>query len=251
MPLELRHLFWNTAPRQLDVDTSGGYIARRLIQTGDLDGLAWGAEQLTADDWQARRDDAWPRSEEQARARRESRAVDDPMTLPENLLAVLPADTAASWEELAPLVPKTAYLFAGGTALAVHLHHLCQSRPRLLLPREVSRHREGLEATLDATGKFAVTQHSEDTLNGVYSETEVQFLHADAGGKASRLLGEPSRVEGLRVAGLPDLIATKLKVVAQRGELRDYFDLMKLEQLAWSHGSTLADRLLPGAIPTR
>lgn len=51
VPIELRHLFWNTAPSQLDIERSGGYIARRLIQTGDLEGLAWGAEQLSADDW--------------------------------------------------------------------------------------------------------------------------------------------------------------------------------------------------------
>lgn len=51
VPVELQHLFWNTAPSQLDVERAGGYIARRLIQTGDLDGLAWGAEQLSSDDW--------------------------------------------------------------------------------------------------------------------------------------------------------------------------------------------------------
>jgi DNA-binding Lrp family transcriptional regulator len=51
VPPELRHLFWNTAPGQLDLDRAGGYIARRLIQLGDIDGLAWGAEQLKADDW--------------------------------------------------------------------------------------------------------------------------------------------------------------------------------------------------------
>jgi hypothetical protein len=34
----------------------------------------------------------------------------------------------------------------------------------------------------------------------------------------------------LRVAQLSDLIAMKLKVVGDRGELRDYFDLMIIEQ---------------------
>jgi len=34
----------------------------------------------------------------------------------------------------------------------------------------------------------------------------------------------------LRVAQLSDLIAMKLKVVGDRGELRDYFDLMVIEQ---------------------
>lgn len=52
VPAELRHLFWNTAPGQLDLDHGGGYIARRLIQTGDIDGLAWGAEHLKPSDWQ-------------------------------------------------------------------------------------------------------------------------------------------------------------------------------------------------------
>lgn len=51
VPNELRHLFWNTAESQLDVDHAGGYIARRLIQVGSLDGLAWGAENLRPEHW--------------------------------------------------------------------------------------------------------------------------------------------------------------------------------------------------------
>ena len=51
MPPELSHLFWNTASSQLDVERAGGYIARRLIQAGDLDGLAWGSEHLRSEDW--------------------------------------------------------------------------------------------------------------------------------------------------------------------------------------------------------
>jgi DNA-binding CsgD family transcriptional regulator len=51
VPPRLSHLFWNTAASQLDLDRAGGYIARRLVQTGDLEGLAWGATHLSADDW--------------------------------------------------------------------------------------------------------------------------------------------------------------------------------------------------------
>ena len=51
VPSHLRHLFWNTAPAQLNVDTSAGYIARRLISADDPDGLAWGAVNLPADAW--------------------------------------------------------------------------------------------------------------------------------------------------------------------------------------------------------
>jgi len=34
----------------------------------------------------------------------------------------------------------------------------------------------------------------------------------------------------VRVAGIGDIFATKLKVIGDRGELRDYFDLMAIEQ---------------------
>lgn len=53
VPPRLRHLFWNTAPSQLDTRTAGSYIARRLLSTADLEGLAWGAENLRAPDWEA------------------------------------------------------------------------------------------------------------------------------------------------------------------------------------------------------
>jgi DNA-binding Lrp family transcriptional regulator len=51
VPPRLKHLFWNTAESQLDLERAGGYVARRLIQTGDLEGLAWGAANLEPDDW--------------------------------------------------------------------------------------------------------------------------------------------------------------------------------------------------------
>jgi DNA-binding transcriptional ArsR family regulator len=52
VPPHLRHLFWNTAPAQLDVATSALYIARRLITADDPDGLAWGAANLPASAWE-------------------------------------------------------------------------------------------------------------------------------------------------------------------------------------------------------
>jgi len=52
VPPRLLHLFWNTAPAQLDVDTSAPYIARRLITTFDPDGLAWGTDNLPASAWE-------------------------------------------------------------------------------------------------------------------------------------------------------------------------------------------------------
>jgi DNA-binding MarR family transcriptional regulator len=52
VPRRLEHLFWNTAPTQLDLNHGGPYIARRLLSTMDFDGLAWGARNLRPTDWE-------------------------------------------------------------------------------------------------------------------------------------------------------------------------------------------------------
>jgi hypothetical protein len=52
VPPHLLHLFWNTAPAQLDVAASAPYIARRLLTTFDPDGLAWGSVNLPASAWE-------------------------------------------------------------------------------------------------------------------------------------------------------------------------------------------------------
>lgn len=51
VPPRLRHLFWDTAPGQLDVAEHGDYIARRLLSAGDAEGLAWGAAHLAPGNW--------------------------------------------------------------------------------------------------------------------------------------------------------------------------------------------------------
>jgi hypothetical protein len=51
VPAHLDHLFWNTADSQKDPRRAGGYIARRLLQAEDPEGLAWGAENLRRADW--------------------------------------------------------------------------------------------------------------------------------------------------------------------------------------------------------
>ena len=148
------------------------------------------------------------------------------MSLPDWLEALLPGNTAATWEQIAPLVPAHAYL-GGGTAIAVHLRHR-QSRDLDFFfhePLDLDR----LQESLHARGPFAVTERAGGTLNGLYGETRVQFLQAGLGRSERRL--EPTEpVAGLQVAGLGDLLAMKLNAIAGRGQLRDYFDLMAIEQ---------------------
>jgi hypothetical protein len=64
------------------------------------------------------------------------------------------------------------------------------------------------------------------TINGVLGAAKVQFLLADTQRNTEPL----TVVDGIPVAGLGDLLATELKVVMDRGELRNYFDIMTIEQ---------------------
>lgn len=151
------------------------------------------------------------------------------MSLPEQLRNVLPAETVTAWELLAPVIPAPAYL-AGGTAIAVHLGH------RVSHDLDFFYHRNAIDLdelarTIETVGPFAITMRAPGTLTGLFLRTKIQFLHADQIAP-QRFLMQPIEVAGLRVAGLDDLLAMKLKVVGDRGELRDYFDLMTIEQRA-------------------
>lgn len=144
------------------------------------------------------------------------------MTVPADLAAHLPRGLVRAWERIVPAVPADAYL-AGGTAIAVHLLHR--------LSRDLDFFTSGpfdpgrLEADLHELGTFARTAIDDGTLNGVFEDTKVHFLDASS----QRVLEGLTEVGGLRVARLGDLLATKLKVLADRGELRDYFDIWRIE----------------------
>jgi hypothetical protein len=147
------------------------------------------------------------------------------VSIPPELSAVLPSDTARTWETIAPAVPKSAHL-GGGTALAVHLHHR-QSRDLDFFFDDPALDLDALARGLRDLGRFAVTSRAVDTLNGLFSETRVQFL----GAAGQTNLEPPVMVAGIQVLGLSDIMAMKVKAIGDRGELRDYFDLKRIEQL--------------------
>lgn len=142
---------------------------------------------------------------------------------PPGLRELLPASTIATWTAVAPLVPAGGYL-AGGTALTVHLLHRVSRDLDFFLPSAFDP--EALAGILERAGTFEATQLEEGTLNGIFEGTKVQFLEATT----QHQLDPTIPTAGVEVAGLRDLFAMKLKVIADRGELRDYFDLLTLER---------------------
>jgi hypothetical protein len=149
------------------------------------------------------------------------------MTFPAELRGVVPAETAATWMAIRDVVPAGAYL-GGGTAIAVHLHHRTSRDLDFFLRRPVDLDR--LVDALQERGRLAIEQFEagpgRQTLNAYLDRTKLQFLEASS----LRLLEPLVPVAGLQVAALGDLLAMKLKVVRDRGELRDYYDLLVIER---------------------
>ena len=144
-------------------------------------------------------------------------------TLPDRIRRVLPGDTAATWEALAPRLPSGLYL-GGGTAVAVHLAHRESRDLDFFFHREVDL--DALEDLLGRLGDFAVTHRAAGTLKGLFGRTRLEFFDASS----LSLLAQPVQVAGLSVASLQDLMAMKLKVMAERGEMRDYFDVKAIDE---------------------
>jgi len=149
------------------------------------------------------------------------------MTLPAELRGVVPAETAATWVAISDVVPADAYL-GGGTAIAFHLHHRISRDLDFFLRQPVDLDR--LVSALQQRGRLAVEQLDAEpgrqTLNAYLDRTKLQFLEASS----LHLLEPLVPVAGLQVAALGDLLAMKLKVVRDRGELRDYYDLLAIER---------------------
>lgn len=136
---------------------------------------------------------------------------------------MLPADTAGTWLALAPRLPGELHL-GGGTAVAVHLGHRESRDLDFFFHRAVDL--DEVKDLLAGLGPFAVTNESEGTLKGLFGSTKIEIF--DASGLTQ--LEEPVSVAGLNVAGLHDLMAMKIKVMAERGEMRDYFDVKAIDE---------------------
>lgn len=150
------------------------------------------------------------------------------MTTPDAQLAdygsVIDDATRSVWPIIASCAPSGGVLM-GGTALAVHLRHR-SSRDLDVFTAEAFDHDE-IEARLRAAATDCRRRSSGGVvLDCAVDNVIVQFVHAPD----QRMLAAPSELEGMQVGSMADLFATKLKAVGGRAELRDYFDVMCIEQ---------------------
>ncbi len=145
---------------------------------------------------------------------------------------VLSPQMRAAWPVVASATRRLKGSLVGGTALALTLHHR-ESYDLDFLAQQ----------TFSGAHLFRKLDNSTD-LPCELIKGETESMHADVGGVMVQVfrpeargsnpgyvkqLHKPTVVDGMRVASLPDLLATKLDVIMYRPKLRDYIDIAAID----------------------
>ena len=136
-------------------------------------------------------------------------------------LDVLPAAQRQLWQELRP-VQQLGYVLYGGTAIALRLGHRQSVDFDFFSSQPADP--QWLRTALPFVRSATVRQESSNTFE---IETKTGVKVAFFGGLDFGRVGQPQcTTDGvMRVASFDDLMATKLKVILQRSESKDYRDI--------------------------
>lgn len=156
-------------------------------------------------------------------------------------LEILPPEQRKLWPALGPTAGLGLVLY-GGTAIALRLGH----RPSVDFDffTEASLDRDAIRAALPFLARATVVQDQPEVWSllvpgtgGEHSHVKVSFFGTIGFGR----VGEPDGTEDgiLQVASLADLMATKVKVVLQRAEAKDYRDVATMVRAGVSLASGL------------
>jgi len=151
-------------------------------------------------------------------------------------LDILPAAQRTLWPDLRP-VQDSGFVLYGGTAIALRLGHRQSVDFDFFSSQPVER--EALRKALPFLKTTTVRQDSRNTFEvATPSGVKVAFF----GGLDFGRVKPPERTEDgvLRVASLADLMATKLKVILQRSEAKDYQDIAAMVRAGVSVAAGLA-----------
>jgi hypothetical protein len=142
-------------------------------------------------------------------------------------LDTLPQAQRRLWPNLLPAA-RSGFVLYGGTAIALRLGH--RTSVDFDFFSELPLNRDAIKRSMPCLADATALQDEQDTLSMLVPGTD----SPDASVKVSFFgnlgfgrVGEPeSTADGvLMVASLDDLMATKLKVVLQRAEAKDYRDI--------------------------
>jgi len=156
-------------------------------------------------------------------------------------LDILPPEQRQLWPALGPAAGLGLVLY-GGTAIALRLGH--RASVDFDFFTEAPLDREALRSALPFLARATVVQDQREAWSllvpgssGEHSHVKVSFFGTIGFGR----VGEPDRTEDgvMQVASLADLMATKVKVVLQRAEAKDYRDVASMVRAGVSLASGL------------
>lgn len=144
---------------------------------------------------------------------------------PEGLESVLSDDTREAWLQIRGYLPPGSYL-AGGTAVAIHLSHRESHDLDFFTTEPLDV--EELYETLERTSLVYVPERVTPNLGNMaitLNNTNIEFSN----GAMVKLIEPTTRISGIEVAGMGDLLAMKMNTITKRHRLRDYADLKAIE----------------------
>ena len=144
----------------------------------------------------------------------------------------LSAEMRAVWPTLAAATRGLEGSLVGGTALAIHLRHRRSFDLDFMTLGSFSGERVA-RSLQSSTEDIVVSSVGADTLHAAVRGVEVQVFRAPARGYNPghvQNLAAAVSVDGLAVASLADLLASKLDVIMYRPKLRDYVDLAAIDR---------------------
>lgn len=144
---------------------------------------------------------------------------------------ILPKSQQALWPHLSP-ASQLGFVLYGGTAIALQLGHRVSVDFDFFSNAPLDR--QALHSALPFLSTALVIQEEVDALTVLAAQhpdadeprVKVSFFGNLQMGRVGSPLTSDDRV--LQVASLDDLMATKLKVILQRAEFKDYFDIANL-----------------------
>lgn len=156
--------------------------------------------------------------------------------------AILPPAQAQLWGELAP-APRLGLVLYGGTAIALRIGHRFSVDFDFFTDNPLDK--DALRSSLPFLARSLVIQESPDSLSMLVTrgtESRQAVKVSFFGGIRFGRVGEPELTDdgALQVASLDDLMASKVKVILQRIESKDYRDIAAMVKAGASLAKGLA-----------
>lgn len=154
---------------------------------------------------------------------------------------ILPPFQQKLWSQLAP-VTELGFVLYGGTAIALRLGHRCSVDFDFFSEKPLDR--TSLLQQMPVLGQASLVQAEPNTLTFLVTHDQFQedvklsFFGAVGFGR----VGEPELTvdQAIQIASLDDLVATKVKVILQRAQAKDYQDIAAMLRAGVSLSKGLA-----------